>query len=879
MSVEQTGEAFQQGATQAAEGAQNLAQGAQNLAVDAAPVIQQGATEAAAAVQQGAVQAADAAQKGYDAAAPVVAEGAGKARDESERAAAEATAAAQSAATIAAPIIQDAASKIADGAEGAYKAAAPVVTNGASKAGAGARKVADAAAPVIANGARKVGAGARKVGAGARKVAGAAAKGATKGYRQAAPVVGKTVISLAGQAGDVLNSVKPPNLSFDTEAAQSALYGGVSMGVAAAASAATGCAAFAADILKLEIFRDFYQFLSIFFSSLKMPESFSLFFGNISAILSMGFTRLLSYLTDVKAALNPIMWFWIFLLVTIVCWIRLSCFMDTGKYAGIKMLSKKEKDKHNWKEINKKSMFQFKQVKYLLLALTTLYTPVTRNAIQMALCAPKYAYDKYECQTNITGEWKTDDKVGSFYAAPQTVNECYAGGSSRGSNFKLDLVIKKSFEKCFADNHVYMVGLSIIVLLAFSIYFPCLMGKVISHEKPTPLSPDDPENPVFHAPAQRPGPDGVFVETPGYLAKKKLYDELHGKPVIFNDEGKLVEYTDEIFLLEVQKQSHSPFTTMYKGFERTWANYKIYIMNLKLFQIFVMTLATCDILAKNTLTPQQSAIFASVAAVVSTGIFMFFSCKANPYVDPINDKMEMVSKVTLIVTPIMVLIAALVSSSILAQVVAILLNLSAAFGNAFMIWLTVSGMPCCQTKLKKYYGTLDFSSTTGLGLHEDPATLPNWNLDVERKRRIWKPFWDKVMNKNVKLSGCYDTDDEKDKEKIKANGGKKYLQPEVSGDGSTIPFPLRRFETQLSTLRMRGFDAFESGVLPMPPVEFKMRIKFQSMFEGPDVYCNDQWQTDAGVSAVKDGKLDSVNNFCRLEVGTFSCSNSGRYVL
>ena len=59
-------------------------------------------------------------------------------------------------------------------------------------------------------------------------------------------------------------------------------------------------------------------------------------------------------------------------------------------------------------------MFKFKQVKYLLLALTTLYTPVTRNAIQMTLCAPKYAYAKYACYLN-----NTDQLVRKFYASPR----------------------------------------------------------------------------------------------------------------------------------------------------------------------------------------------------------------------------------------------------------------------------------------------------------------------------------------------------------------------------------------------------------------------------------------------------------------------------
>ena len=99
--------------------------------------------------------------------------------------------------------------------------------------------------------------------------------------------------------------------------------------------------------------------------------------------------------------------------------------MDTGKLAGVKLLSKKEQKKFDWKELNKVSMFKFKQVKYLLLALTTLYTPVTRNAIQMVLCAPKYAYGKYACYLN-----NTDQLVRTFYASPQEPddqNTCVEG--------------------------------------------------------------------------------------------------------------------------------------------------------------------------------------------------------------------------------------------------------------------------------------------------------------------------------------------------------------------------------------------------------------------------------------------------------------------
>ena len=38
---------------------------------------------------------------------------------------------------------------------------------------------------------------------------------------------------------------------------------------------------------------------------------------------------------------------------------------------------------------------------------------------------------------------------------------------------------------------------------------------------------------------------------------------------------------------------------------------------------------------------------------------------------------------------------------------------------------------------------------------------------------------------------------------------------------------------------------------------------------GPDVWCNDKWCTDSGTSALKDGKLNSRNGFCRLEVDPY----------
>ena len=370
------------------EGAQKISDGAQQAANAAAPVIAEAGEKAGEVIQQAA-----------NAAAPVVAEAGKKAGE-----------VIQQAANAAAPVVAEAGKKAGK----VTKQGAQKVSDGARQAAESTKQISNAAAPVIAHGAQKTAAGAKRAYKAASPHVSAAARRAgqvgSRGYQAAAPVV----VSLAGQAGDVLANVPKPDIQFDTESARAALTGGVSMGIVAAASAATGCASFLADLLKVEIFRDFYQFLSIFFASLKMPEAFSVFFGTVSKFLALGFSSLLGYFNVVQAALNPVMWYFIFLAIAAICWLRLSCFMDTGKTMTLKLVSKDQRDKYDWKEINKHGMGKFKQVKYLLLALTTLYTPVTRNAIQMMFCAPKFAYSKWDCINNST--MKTEKK---FYASPQ----------------------------------------------------------------------------------------------------------------------------------------------------------------------------------------------------------------------------------------------------------------------------------------------------------------------------------------------------------------------------------------------------------------------------------------------------------------------------
>jgi hypothetical protein len=273
---------------------------------------------------------------------------------------------------------------VADGAQQAYDKAEPVVSAGAQKAydkaapvvSDGAQKAYDKAAPVVVDTARKVADGAQQAyDKAAPVVVDTAAQGleeARKAYGVAKPMVEKALVTYGGQAKDVLSSMasQVPPMDFNADDAKSALRGGGEQGLLLAGQAATGCRSLSLDLLKLEILRDFFQFMSIFFSTLAMPASFQTVFGTVSALAAASLSVLLSRV----ASITPIAWWVIFSLLMIVCWGVLGRLVKQDLNLSLKyQASRAAKAKYDWKEINMKDgKKRFKVVKYLILALTTL---------------------------------------------------------------------------------------------------------------------------------------------------------------------------------------------------------------------------------------------------------------------------------------------------------------------------------------------------------------------------------------------------------------------------------------------------------------------------------------------------------------------------
>ena len=183
-----------------------------------------------------------------------------------------------------------------------------------------------------------------------------------------------------------------------------------------------------------------------------------------------------------------------------------------------------------------------------------------------------------------------------------------------------------------------------------------------------------------------------------------------------------------------------------------------------------------------------------------------------------------------------------------------------------MVYLTITAMQCFQTRLKKMRGNLAFSDPDGMTQWPDPNTLPDWDLDVVRKRLMWKPFWDRIMEKDTDLAGLPAEEEGENSKKKKKKQRRMSLVK--APDGTAVPYASQRFLESKEKLRLRGFEAWENGLTP-DPSQLPTKNDLQLLWEGLDIFCDDSWQNDAGCSIAKDGNMSSSNGFGRLEIDPF----------
>ena len=767
-------------------------------------------------------------------------------------------------------------------AEGATQGA-NAATDAANQAGAAIVEEASQAGAAIADGATQ--------GANAANAAmnSGEAQAARQAATEAANQAGAAIVEGASQAGNAINAaansdeakmaaagaaaaggaiiagmknINVPSLSFDTATAKQSL--------GAASASLSACVV---DVMQLEITRDFFQFLGIMGDSIKFPSGFRSVFGSIAALSAASFSLLMARVE----ALQPSHWFFLFFVAGMGCWLTLVRYirMDLNQDTRLKD-TQEARDKMNWKKRNAKSKRTFYVVKALILACTTLFTPVTRNAIQMVFAAEKYSGTTYVCNNTEKTQFITNPMVmkltsvislavNSSAMAKESVDFC--DDKHKTYVYKNEYVdyyctaghSAKVF-KCTTLNTsgqwIIFSIVSAIALSLFTVAMPTYMAKVIYNLKPKFISASDPEHPYADPPDES-----------ASVGEKEKYKQLHGKIVWFNDEGECEEFTDELYAVAVKNAGANPYISMYSGYEQKWSNFKLIVMVFKVLQMLPTIALTSHMLVGTIATPKSDAevatqqLYQSLAAFVVMVAFSALSFYAAPFIRATHDRQDRISRVVLVITPLLLILSSISPGQ--ESLIDVILNVVNFINVGFTVLFVLGNVPKVKAIIKGISGSLEFSDPRGGPVPYSGEGIPMYDLNLERRRRMWKPFWDNMFKTDKDLRAT------KIKEGGKSGKDKPYLK---TGNGTIVKYPETRLEEMIDKLHHRGRVAFETSLLPISNAEADVRNKILLELEGPDCYCDDKWNAGGGRSITKDASLDSKTFFGRLEVDPYPYS-------
>merc|ERR1712072_1645331 len=98
---------------------------------------------------------------------------------------------------------------------------------------------------------------------------------------------------------------------------------------------------------------------------------------------------------------------------------------------------------------------------------------------------------------------------------------------------------------------------------------------------------------------------------------------------------------------------------------------------------------------------KNQALLQSLCASIVMIIFALLSFKAAPFIDRTNDRMDQVSRVVLVVTPVLMLLTAVISTEGATTAFGWIMNIVNAINLIFMIYFNVSSLPMVKKMVKK----------------------------------------------------------------------------------------------------------------------------------------------------------------------------------
>ncbi|CAD7955279.1 unnamed protein product [Amoebophrya sp. A120] len=590
---------------------------------------------------------------------------------------------------------------------------------------------------------------------------------------------------------------------------------------ALAGATVTGCAA-CMDLIKLEIFRDVFQALGLFFS--KLFAGLSEGAGAVGAAIWGFVGNLIAIDWGAMIPVETLIIIGIVLLVIVAVLVVIS--FAYFLYVAITQQQDELREGHEAESWSDKKKTQGRKVWFMTQVLTaalSIYLPLTRTCIEILYCDVPFDH-------------------------------------------QLKDGLKEDMFRCDSG---LMTGIAYFFGIFFVIPLPILAFWLISKNKPQ----GSPENP----------------------------------DLTYDDDGIEVEFTDKLYHERVMTdpdQIACPYRSLYMGFERKAAWYKVAMMLFKLALVlpviflakkwdtaaaqtsgttsapemkgiiiydqyqkcidnptsyldftglspgdvkitvslhysinnpgavadFSKDAAGCNDLFKDAFsiedTPAQGG--ATFGVVFAFALLSFYF---TPFVDPNSDRMDIMGRVAMSATTLIAVIYAtgVKQGSGGDMVLGIALNVVNAINFIYLTFCIVTGFPCIRSWWKNKIGRIDFSDTSFKNLRflSCKEAVPDWDLYREIKHRIWHAFWNTVL-----LNACGE---------------------EVAARMLELKEKTRQFGIEKIKMHWAGFK---------DPKTFAMRMEARKQYEGVDLYWDD-------ATGPLDKNLDSASCFGKMYIDPY----------
>jgi hypothetical protein len=308
------------------------------------------------------------------------------------------------------------------------------------------------------------------------------------------------------------------------------------------------------------------------------------------------------------------------------------------------------------------------------------------------------------------------------------------------------------------DYYLYLVIGAVVLLIFFTIGLPLYSYRLIKKNKPVG-STEDPD---------------------------KRYDE----------DGEMQDYTDSMYHQDVMhdpNQVACPFRFMYKGYERKWAFYKVFVMCFK----FACCLPVIFL--------WNRPVIQSIITLLLLSVSIFFSYYSSPFIEDSADMMETSGRITAFTTVLFGFISTHDVAPASSTVMVVLINICNALNALIMLGGALIGIPKIKRTIKDFRKRFEFDDTSTDQTGTAAKIIPGWDIPREVKHRVWHPFWQGLLYNKC---GADVANRLQELEAITADKGIKRIRAHFEAMNEPSRMQMRQWVQE----SVEGVDVFWDGV-------------------------------------------------------------------